>query len=348
MTRTKTETKIKKRQKGGDEARKSPWTCESCSEAILVDDGSIECYGCKEWVHRVCTGLTKTQYATCREGGNFIQWLCEGCRGEGDGKEDKVRSRLEAKLDKMMDMMTNVQERVERLEGGYLRENIDDLIQKAVEAKVSEYFEEAQERDRRKNFVVISNVPESKSTLPEDRRAEDLAAIKTILNKVSENGEGGVLEHPVRLGKIQMGKEARPRLLRVKLQKAEQVDSIMKNVGKMRDTVNAGVNDPKKRIYINRDRTPKERDQFRKLQGDLKKRQQEGETDLMIRGDKIVKKGERMNADKASDEGKKGGGAGRDEKTERKEGGGGRGGNDFRERIASTGSQGRGGEDKHR
>ena len=157
-----------------------------------------------------------------------------------------------------------------------------------------------------------------------------------------------MLENPVRLGKIQMGKEARPRLLRVKLQKAEQVDSIMKNVGKMRDTVNAGVNDPKKRIYINRDRTPKERDQFRKLQGDLKKRQQEGETDLMIRGDKIVKKGERMNADKASDEGKKGGGAGRDEKTERKEGGGGRGGNDFRERIASTGSQGRGGEDKNR
>ena len=68
----------------------------------------------------------------------------------------------------------------------------------------------------------------------------------------------------------------------------------------------------------------------------------------MIRGDKIVKKGERMNADKVSEEGKKGGGAGREEKNERKEDGGGRGGKDFRERIVSTDSQGRGGEGKHR
>ena len=55
--------------------------------------------------------------------------------------------------------------------------------------------------------------------------------------------------------------------------------SIMKKVYQL----NAGMTDVTKRIYINNDSTPKEREQFGKLREE-KKRTDEGETGLVIRG----------------------------------------------------------------
>lgn len=47
--------------------------------------------------------------------------------------------------------------------------------------------------------------------------------------------------------------------------------------------INTGITDPTKRIYINNDSTPKERDQFRILREEMKRRREEGENDLVIR-----------------------------------------------------------------
>ena len=50
--------------------------------------------------------------------------------------------------------------------------------------------------------------------------------------------------------------------------------------------------DPKKRVYINNDNTPKEREMFKKrkeeLKNELQRRTQNGERNLAIRGNNIV------------------------------------------------------------
>ena len=52
--------------------------------------------------------------------------------------------------------------------------------------------------------------------------------------------------------------------------------------------LNAGVTDVTKRIYINNDSTPKQREQFRKLREGKKRRTDEGKTDDVIRLGSVI------------------------------------------------------------
>jgi hypothetical protein len=188
----------------------------------------------------------------------------------------------------MLSLMKNVEDRLDRLEGvKKLAENLEEKIEASVEKKVAEFFEDQQEKEKRKGFIMISNLPESRKPTPDERKQDDLETAKRIVSAVVEVGGEGI-ENTVRMGKLVAG--AKPRTLRVKCNSVEEVDNIMKNVGKLKDTVNQGVTDNKKRVYINRDLPPKERERGKKLCDELRRRRENGEKDLMIRGDKIVQK----------------------------------------------------------
>ena len=194
--------------------QRKPWICLNCENAIEEDnDDVIECHKCKEWCHKPCTGLTGAQYNCLRHGGNFIQWFCVDCReNESEGKEPK--SRLEAKMDSIRKVLTSLHDRLGRLEDTQkenLRE-VESKIAEVVERKVKDYMEENEEKEKRKLNTVICNLPKSPAESPEERKNDDQERVRDLMGKISDVQRNEV-NNPVRLGKIQVGKNAEPRLL---------------------------------------------------------------------------------------------------------------------------------------
>ena len=132
------------------------------------------------------------------------------------------------------------------------------------------------ERERRQNNVILYNVPEKVEGKND----------KTIVEEILKHDLGVKdvkIEDVFRLG---VGKEPRPILLKVKdAQTQKVVLSKAKNL-KQADT------EISRNIYIVSDKTPRERERYRELQKELKERKDKGETDLMIRDMKVVKRRE--------------------------------------------------------
>ena len=101
------------------------------------------------------------------------------------------------------------------------------------------------------------------------------------------NVQRSEVNNPVRLGKIQIGKNAKPRLLRMVVKTVEAKKKIMQNVSELGKHVMKGEN----RIYINNDTTKKEREQIKSVKAELNQRKSDGETNLRIdyKAGKIVK-----------------------------------------------------------
>ena len=231
-----------------------------------------------------------------KESGEDVWWVCADCRKNDGDVRESGRSRLEAKVDKMMNMLMSVMTRMDKLEERkpeLTERNLDERI----ETKVNEALEEMQEREKRRMNVVFVNVPESEADTPEERKKEDLEKIATIVRTVSDVTKDDMTD-PTRLGAKVIGKDKRPRMLRVTVRNEETKKKLLTNArkieGKGRD-----------RVYINQDRTPKEREIFRKLREELMEKRKEN-PDLIIRDNKIVPKrgGEGQGAGRGGEEGK--------------------------------------------
>lgn len=208
-------------------------------------------------------------------------WVCRGCRRDDKGERDRIEDRLE----RIMGMFQELGNRILELEKRRLDQDVGERIQMEVEKRVRETFEEVQEREKRKNNIIVVNLPESGEEKVEDRQREDIQRVKERLAKIPEV-EVGEVRDPVRLGKRDIGNGSRPRMLRITVQKEETRRKILS----LAHTLNEGIKDPKGRVYFNADRTPKEREEFRKLREELERRKKD-EPDLVIRGGKIVKRG---------------------------------------------------------
>ena len=264
---------------------KTRWACLTCENAIDDDNVDvIECHGCKEWCHKPCTGLTGAQYNCLRNRGNFIQWFCVECR-ENDREGIEPKSRLEAKMDSILKVLSSLHAKLEDTKNENLRE-IERKIEEVVEGKVKEYMEEKEEKEKRKLNIIICNLPESQAESSEERKIDDQERVRDLVVKIS-NVQRSEVNNPVRLGKIQIGKNAKPRLLRMVVKTMEAKKKIMQNVSELGKHVMKGEN----RIYINNDTTKKEREQIKSLKAELNQRRSDGETNLRIdyKAGKIVK-----------------------------------------------------------
>ena len=198
-------------------------------------------------------------------------------------------------LTKMIQTMST---RTEKLEECHTGGSLDGKVEEKVEKKVAEIFEEAQEREKRKLNTIVSNSPESMNETPEERKEDDLAMIRKIVGKISDMPENEI-DNPVRLAQVRVRKNSKPRLLRLEAKSEKSKKSITENIYQLK----AGVMDVSRSIYINNDSTPKDREQFTKLREAKKRRTDEGETDLVIRGRKVVKRPSKESAHGATSQG---------------------------------------------
>ena len=143
---------------------------------------------------------------------------------------------------------------------------------------IAQVFDEFLDKDRRKNNLVVHNLPESKAASQGERTSEDISlfqeALKDTLKvKVS-------VSKAFRVGRTDTGRD---RLLIVTLDTPGVKQDILRMAPQLRSSDKWG------NVYITPDLSRTEREAARKLREELATRRRAGETDIMIRRGKIVK-----------------------------------------------------------
>ena len=140
---------------------------------------------------------------------------------------------------------------------------------------------EKEEREKRSDNLIIIGLEESEGKENEFKE-EEVKKAKNLLSKVV--GEEIEVIETHRLGQKNIGN--RPRMLKEKLKDGSQRGNIVRVAYK----VNEGVSQDKK-VYVNKDLTPPEREKEKDLRKQLKdKREETGDRSWVIRGDKIIQK----------------------------------------------------------
>lgn len=277
-----------------NDGQNAPWMCTGCEEALDNDGGEvIECHSCKQWCHRACSDLTDAQFKCLRGGGNYMVWLCKICR---EVQRSEVAIRMETKLDNVLKMLESLKSRIDDMESKHDACS-DENIDKKIEQKVGEYMEEMQEREKRKLNIIVVNLPESGKDSAEERKQEDRDRVRQLVSRTVDDVDSTELDNPIRLGPIKIGQNARPRLLRMTVQNVETKKKILKNVAKLNRNVPF-----EKRVFINDDSTPKERERIKELRAEMQVRKENGEQNLMInyREGKIMTRPEGHGSQKAA------------------------------------------------
>jgi hypothetical protein len=192
--------------------------CGHCKKIVDEDDASIECHNCRVWFHRSCSDLNESEFRILSKGKQSILWSCMPCL-QNKGTETKKFVQLEDKIEKMMTMMERIEERIMKKIEDKIDKRVEDKIQefeKKLESKLEQKMEEEVEKEKRKNNIILSNIPESTDSNPDKRKEEDMQAVRKIINSINPTSKDDLSE-VFRMGRHQMGSGSKPRKIKVTL-----------------------------------------------------------------------------------------------------------------------------------
>lgn len=129
-------------------------------------------------------------------------------------------------------------------------------------------FSELEERNKRKNNLMIYNVDEFKSLTPNDRQEKELALIKSVLNPLDIDLQ------PIkffRIGTLNSKQKCRP--IKMILNNNEIVRRVISKTRNLRDNP----------IKFSFDKTKNQRDEFLQAKKEMQDRRLNGEEDLIIK-----------------------------------------------------------------
>ncbi|XP_063963743.1 uncharacterized protein LOC135156153 [Lytechinus pictus] len=142
--------------------------------------------------------------------------------------------------------------------------------------------EEMIERERRKNNLVVFNLPESTARSPKGRQDYD----KKIVDELILDGmgiEGVEVNKVTRLGGIGQNRFSKPRVTLIELQDSSTKNTLLRSAKNLRNK------DMWATTYIAPDLTPNQRKQRKELYTELRLRRANGEENIGIRHGEIVK-----------------------------------------------------------
>ena len=178
---------------------------------------------------------------------------------------------------------TAVNIRLNRLEK-QLDEKIDNRVENLVNQKMQNEFDEFQDQLWRQKNILIVGLTESNSPDVEQRKMDDLRETVRIFNLFVDIEKGDIEGIPVRLGRI----GAKPRTLRVTMRSEFLVKQIIEKARNQNHLLNPTETDNRKKLYLNRDYTPKIIELRKNLYEEKKERERKGETNLVYRKRKVV------------------------------------------------------------
>lgn len=201
---------------------------------------------------------------------------------------DSVKSELKCEIQKINDKIEILFERV--IETDAKVKDLDDRClrletrvkcieeARACGADHEEFLQEAEERHRRRKFLIVSGLPEHASGSLNERKQKDALSAKALVaNTGIDDFEP---EEVVRIGSIH---PSRPRLLRIKCKSRTIRNSILKGARRLRSS------DEFKNVFVNADQTLMQRKNYKNLRAELFSRRMAGEDVVLYRG-RIVQK----------------------------------------------------------
>ena len=148
-------------------------------------------------------------------------------------------------------------------------QKIDEKTSNIAQMSISEILE----REKRKNQLILFNIKESDKDEAKDRKAEDTNEVNRILESINAPSEYDMIN---RVGP----KGATPRPVKIKLKNQDDQTKILKAAKNLKGT----------EIYINKDMTPLEQAEHRRLVMELKRRRGEARSNeqWVIRRNKVI------------------------------------------------------------
>lgn len=205
-----------------------------------------------------------------------IKSLLENLKIDLKSEINKVNDKIEAlfkRLDVTDDKVRALEDRCHTLE-----EDLKNKSKIYSGPDPEAVLREAEERHKRRKYVVLSGIPEHLTGSVDDRSIKDNQIVGEIMKELGVAQMA--LEEIARVGPI---RSTRPRILRCKCKKVEDKLSILKAARKLRNSVRF------KSVYINADRTLQQRNVHKNLRMELQNRREAGE-DVMIHYGKVIKK----------------------------------------------------------
>ncbi|KAK4325791.1 hypothetical protein Pmani_003733 [Petrolisthes manimaculis] len=286
--------------------------CKQCRRKVQGDDEGIQCDKCGLWYHAVCENIGEALYKDLQKDNDEL-WFCRRCKPtvkknllenkklkednvrmkeelqevkeelqEGnDTISDKTETKLAKELNIIKKQVEGTQKRIENL--GKKWEERENEMDEYITKKVFEIIKEKEERDRRKNNLVMHNIEEPNNMNEKELYDHDLAVCMDIFgNEIGARIEEGEIVDIARLGKKEEEGEnqnRRPRCLLIKMKEPEKKLSIIKNAKKIKTTRK----NEYKRVFIQPDLTSSERENEKELREKLREKREQGEEGWYIR-----------------------------------------------------------------
>ena len=147
---------------------------------------------------------------------------------------------------------------------------------------VTKEMEDQKDKERRKKNLIFYNLPESKNDDVRERIKDDWVNVKKVFERKGLELKKNDLGNMYRLGRDKIQGRSRPLLIR--FEREEQKREVLhycKDLKLVREKESTP-------IFYSMDLTIKEREERRKLVAELKKRKENGQTNVAIRNGKIV------------------------------------------------------------
>ncbi len=265
-------------------------TCKSCNTFFCDDqDKLIECERCEKWICLKCSGLTEGQYEAMNDEslGCMLHWFCITCtelavkavKTDNDLDEKckqymaRFKSEIRAELkEEFAKIQTSLEEKLTQ-EIKTVNSKIDNLnLPKPQVANddsprvenMELMMEEMKDREARKLNLIIFNLEESDAVQGEERKNYDHEESRKILSTI---GATVPITRPTRLGKRGDGKIGRP--LRITVSSVSDQHTVLKAAATLRGHHKYG------EVFINKDQTPWEQRQWKKLLEERKRKTEE-------------------------------------------------------------------------
>lgn len=275
--------------------KKDSQNCGSCNIVVRDDEAAIECELCRFWFHCTCQNVSKKLYDTISDPDcDALHWYCRTCNGTAgnmlimmtslQSKQSKLQLEMNGLKDEMKDCKIEIVDSQQRIEKTLeeFKQEISDREDSSlhcsmdkVEKLFTDKLEDFEEREKRKNNLIIFGIPESHSLNPESRKKEDLDNVYSIFHR-DLDVKSQEVKTLYRLGK----KSDSPRPLKVVMGNEATREEILREARKIRLNT----------VQINKDFTKTERSEYKRLKKEMLERTEKGEENLVIRRGKITKR----------------------------------------------------------
>ena len=267
--------------------------CGSCDEDIKRNENSVLCHTCKNKYPWSCSNLNENECKIMSTKSN-LKWFCQMCENDVSDilnnfeKFRKVSNEIKNMKSDMEVKLKQFEERLVRCEVS--SENMRTVSSAVVESEVERNGDstklEYELIESKKCNIVYYNVPESSKNESADRMKDDFDLIKKSYSETD-------IAHTDVTSIFRVGKKddnkARPVVVKyINLETKKRILNGSENLKLLFN--NESIN-----IYVSVDRTPKQREEHKKLVTELKQRRDGGETDIVIRNDKIVRNFRKIN-----------------------------------------------------